>query len=149
MVRPLKYWWLVSLFWGSLRLTSVYAQQGHIPGVTDITSATTLSNLSSTEFRLFVQKGCRDSSHYAMERHQGVGYVRYRGDLQAYVITYGEPNTFDTVRTGIICNLSNARDWVGKTVTFSGRYFHSRGLMPQHGGEHIYYLYVTAIRAGT
>lgn len=149
MNGPLNYWWLVSLIGGSLLLTSVYAQQPHIPGVTDITSVTTLSNLNSAEFHLFVQKGCRDFSHYAMERHQGVGHVSYRGDLQAYVITYGEPNTFDTVRTGLICNLANAKDWLGKTVTFSGCYFHARGLMPQHAGEHIYYLYVTAIRTGT
>ena len=149
MDGPFNYWWLVSLFCGSLRLTSLFAQQGHIPGITDITSVTTLSNLNPTEFRLFVQKGCRDLSHFAMEQLYQVGQLSYRGDLQAYVITYGEPNTFDTVRTGLICNLVSAREWVGKTVTFSGRYFHASGLRPQHAGEHLYYLYVTAIRAGT
>ncbi|WP_461094507.1 hypothetical protein [Spirosoma gilvum] len=142
-------WWLVGVIAGCLLLTSAKAQQGHVPGVTDITSVTTLSNLNPTEFRRFVQKGCRDSSQFAMERHQQVGHVSYRGELQAYVISYGEPNTFDTVRTGLICNLANARQWLGKTVTFSGRYFHARGLVPQHAGEHIYYLYVTVIRGGT
>lgn len=144
-----KRWWLAAVFNGPLLLTPLYAQQGHIPGVTDITSVTTLSNLNPAEFRLFVQKGCRDSSYFAMERHQQVGHVSYRGDLQSYVITYGEPNTFDTVRTGVLCTLANAKDWVGKTVTFSGRYFQVRGLMPQHAGEHMYYLYVTAIREAT
>lgn len=149
MDRSLPYWWLISVTAGSLVVNLAIAQPGHVPGVTDITSVTTISNLNPTEFRLFVQKGCRDSSQFAMERHQQVGHVSYRGDLQAYVIIYGEPNTFDTVRTGLICNLANARELLGKTVTFSGRYFHTRGLVPQHAGEHIYYLYVTVIRGGT
>ncbi|SFE29871.1 hypothetical protein [Spirosoma endophyticum] len=143
-----KLCWFGIVFSSSSGLNSVYAQQPYIPGVTDISSVTTLSNLSAKEFRLFVQKGCQDSSHFAMERHEWVGQVHYRGDLQAYVIVYGEPNTFDTERTGVVCNLANAKDWLVKTVTFSGRYFHASGIKPQHGGDHNYYLYVTAIRAG-
>ncbi|MBO0931354.1 hypothetical protein [Fibrella aquatilis] len=126
--------------------THLYAQEPYIPGVTDITTITTPSELDSAGMVKFLKKSCQDTTQFVQQVVDCEGFVEYRDDLKSYVISTGVPNTIDSVWVGIVCNWPQASRWLGKRVVFNGRYFQARGFDPKYGGETIYYLHLSAIR---
>lgn len=127
-------------------VNSLQAQQEHIPGVTDITSVTTVSALDPDSFVRFIKKGCQDSSSFVGQVHNLKGIVGHRQDLGSYTISYALPDAIDSQYTFILCNWPQAANWLGRSVTFSGRRYLARGILPTHGGETTLYLYLTAVR---
>lgn len=137
---------LLTLFWFGFSMNHLIAQQSDVPKLADVTSMKTISSPDSTVFANFLNRGCQDSTYFVRRVENWKGGVEYRKDLKTYVISYGIPNTWDSQYTGIICNWPQAEKWLGRSVTFSGRYYRAPGVTIRYGGETIYYLYITAIQ---
>ena len=145
--------WLLTLLLAVALVQYAQAQPPEIPGVTDITSVTTLSTLDSAWHVRYLSEACQDSSYFVKQVRDFRGVVEYRSDLRFYVIASGLPDVVYVPHTmicgqwtGIVCNWPLASRWGGKVVTFSGRYFRARGVLPRYGGEHIFFLFVTVVR---
>lgn len=150
---------LFIFIWVGSTATCAWAQQQDIPGVTDITSVTTVSPLNPAEFARFLGKGCQDSTYFVRQVENIAGTVHYRGDLKAYVISSANPMAVHSPDTivcglvvrswvGIVCDVPTIADWIGKTVTFSGRYYQAHGVSARDVAEHVFYLHVTSLTTG-
>jgi hypothetical protein len=87
---------------------------------------------------------CQDSLSQVEQVQRVKGRVLFRDDLQAYIIDYALADSPFTHLIGIICNWPQAKDYINKTVSYSGKYF---GLpdRPKVSGkqEIVYYLRIT------
>ena len=142
---PQKAFVITTLLITTCSSNSATAQQKDIPGVTDITSVTTISSHTPASLVRFLNKACQDSAHFIGQVEKLKGWVEHRADLQSYVISYAIENTFDSEVTAIICNWPEAGKWVGRAVTFSGRYYRGPSLLIRHAGESLVYVHLTSI----
>lgn len=87
---------------------------------------------------------CRDSLSQVEQVQRVKGTVLFRDDLQAYVIDYSLRDSPFTHLIGIICNWPQAKEYVNKTVSYSGKYFDLPVKNKIDGGqEKVYYLRIT------
>jgi hypothetical protein len=87
---------------------------------------------------------CRDSLSLHSEVQRVKGKVEYRNDLQAYVIDYALEDLPTTHLVGIVCNWPQAKQYIGKTVAFSGKYFQvPKQTNKTKKQETVYYLRIT------
>ena len=87
---------------------------------------------------------CRDSLSLHSSVMRVNGRVQYRADLHAYIIDYLPGSGSAKHQIGILCNWPQAKEYVGKTVAYSGNYYHRPGELEHPTKEEvIYYLRIT------
>lgn len=74
------------------------------------------------------------------------GRISFSKDENLYTINYGVPGTYDSVWTGLVCNLPDTFKVLDKQVVFSGEYRKGPDMASTLGGEEVYYLFLTAVK---
>lgn len=73
--------------------------------------------------------------------------IGYHINKDQLTLSYHLPDTIDSQWTGVVCNLPEEYQIIGKRVTFSGEFRDAqKKLTPVFGGQEMYYLSLTDIK---
>lgn len=88
---------------------------------------------------------CADSMSLVHQCQRVKGVVSFRPDLQAHVMTYTISDSTKQTWVGIFCNWPQAGEYIGRMLTFSGKFY--QVTKPKTGlkNETVYYLRLTGL----